>query len=323
MNSDHISRIAGIRSGADVKPSDEHDSPGLDNTATVAHVPGGDLQLGGLGNVGERDEEEPERDEEELEQDEEELGQDEEELGRELEQDEEEQDEEEPYQGGEEEEQANYLSEGNYNVVRLLGREGFYEVMRRIIRVVGRYPSMDSFPILDASDLRPFHRFSDSRFYDRDLLSLVRPNFTTYTGRHNRAIGSDEFFVGLDQIVDTMDEHDLNNPLPIALQRHPNLIHSHPFMAHRPALHAMSDIVFSYQDLMRTIAPVYNALHRELRILILYLLYIISRFDQAASYGDLVNCIKCLDLIDNVSTSLRGLMEMEYALREVAQEAGT
>ena len=83
----------------------------------------------------------------------------------------------------------------------------------------------------------------------------------------------------------------------------------------------MTDVVFMYQEIVKEISVVLNPLHRELRVLVINLMYILGRLEQAAAHGDLINCIECLDLVDNVSTSLRGLCEMEYTLREKARQA--
>ena len=208
------------------------------------------------------------------------------------------------------------------NVERLLGREGFLDVRRRIVEQYGKYPPLDTFPIHDAVNLRPYHRFDDPTLYDKDLFSLVRSNYANYPGKQARVIGSDAFFAEIDQRAEAMDRRDRGVPLPIALRRHPTLIHFHLFMAHRKTFREMSDVVFFYQDKVKAISPVHNPIHRELRALITCLLYVIGRFDQAASYGDLRTCVTCLDLMDNLATSLRGLCEVDYSVREEANKAG-
>ena len=210
------------------------------------------------------------------------------------------------------------LSSRNVNVLRLLGREDFNTAMRRIMRYVGRYPPLETFPILDGPNLRPYHRFSDPQLYDRDLLYLVRPN---YLGDKNRVVGSVAFFAELDRLVGLLDEREVDNLLPITAQRHPYLIQIHPYMNHRAALSRFSDVVFLYQDVMNQVSPVYNAWLRELRVLVKCILYVIGRMDQAASFGDLAVFIKCLDLLNNITTSFRALAEMDYALREDAYKA--
>ena len=121
--------------------------------------------------------------------------------------------------------------------------------------------------------------------------------------------------------MDLLDEREEDRPLPITAQRHPYLIRSHPYMKHRAALSRLSDVVFLYQDIMTQVSPVYNAWHREFRALVTCTLYVIGRLDQAASFGDLFVFIKCLDLLDNLTTSFRALAEMDYALREHARES--
>lgn len=209
----------------------------------------------------------------------------------------------------------------NPNVLRLLGDEGFIEVRRRILQANGQYPPLDSFPILDSSTLRPYHRFSDPALYDRELLGLVRPTYTTIMGRQDRAEGSPEFFAKVDRLLRDMDNRDEQTPLPLSLHRHPRLIHTHAFMAHRRSFRKMTEVVFLFQDITKQIAPAINPLHRELRVLVVYLMYLLGRLEQAAACDDLVNCISSLELIDNVTTSLRGLCEVGYSVREQAQKA--
>ena len=84
----------------------------------------------------------------------------------------------------------------------------------------------------------------------------------------------------------------------------------------------MTSFVLLYNEKTNEIMPTYNPLVCELRFLIIQLMYILGWLDQAASYGDLVICIKCLDLVDNVSTSLRRLCEVEYSIREQVHNKG-
>ena len=61
-------------------------------------------------------------------------------------------------------------------------------------------------------------------------------------------------------------------------------------------------------------------LHKELRNLVVSLMYLLGRFEQAAAHGDLSNCVRSLDLMDNITTTLRGLCEIEYTMREEARK---
>lgn len=205
------------------------------------------------------------------------------------------------------------------NVRRLLGRDGFLRAMRRIIRTVGRYPPLDSFPIHEAYSLRPYHRFSDATLYDKELFRLLR---RTYVARGDRPIASEAFFRELDRIMEEKDECGGDNPLSIAALRHPSLTHSHTYMAHRISLTRMTDVVHLYNEIMQELSPVYNAWHREFREITQKLLYVIGRLDQAASYGDLMISVDCLGLIDDLVTSLWSLCEIEYTAREDTQKAG-
>ena len=80
----------------------------------------------------------------------------------------------------------------------------------------------------------------------------------------------------------------------------------------------MTDVVFCFKDIVKGISPVLNPLHRELRDLVVSMLYIMGRFEQAAAHGDLFNCVESLELMDNLTTSLRGLCEVKYSIREKA-----
>ena len=115
-----------------------------------------------------------------------------------------------------------------------------------------------------------------------------------------------------------MDKRDGETPLPISFLRHPRLIHSHTFMAHRKGFCRMTDVVFQYQVIVREISAVINPLHREMRVLTASLLYLLGHLEQATVHDDLVSCIECLDLIDNITTSLRGLCDVAYSVREKA-----
>ena len=190
---------------------------------------------------------------------------------------------------------------------------------RRILQAIGQYPPLDSFPILDAPTLRPYHRFSDPALYSRELLSLVRPAYSLLTGRQDRLTGSPGFFSEVDRLLHDMDKRDGDTPLPISFLRHPRLIHSHTFMAHRKSFRRMTDVVFQYQETVREISPVINALHREVRVLTVSLLYLLGRLEQAAAHDDLISFIESLELIDNVTTSLWGLCEVAYSVRENAR----
>lgn len=205
------------------------------------------------------------------------------------------------------------------NVERLLGREGFLQAMRRIIETAGRYPPIDAFPIHDASSLRPYHRFSDPQLYDEELFHLLR---RSYLPSQDRPVGSEAFFEEVDRRMNAMNLRTRANPLPIASLRHPSLTHTHAYMAHRRSLRGMKDVVFQFNEIMEVISPVYNMWHLEFRELIKGLLYIIGRLDQAASNGDITVSVECLVLIDDVVTSLWGLCEMEYTVREEARETG-
>ena len=211
----------------------------------------------------------------------------------------------------------------NPNVVRLLGNEGFIEVRRRILQATGQYPPLDSFPTLDAPSLRPYHRFSDPALYSRELLSLVRPAYSVLTGRQDRLIGSPSFFAEVDRLLQDMDKRDGETPLPISLLRHPRLVHTHIFMAHRKSFHKMTDVVLQFQQIVRELSAVINPLHRELRVLTVSLLYLLGRLEQAAVHDDLINCVESLELIDNVTTSMRGLFEVAYSVREKAHGTST
>ena len=82
----------------------------------------------------------------------------------------------------------------------------------------------------------------------------------------------------------------------------------------------MTDVVFLFKDIVGKISPVLNPLHRELRDLVVSMLYLLGRLEQAAAHGDLQNCVEVLELVDNLSTSLRGLCEIEYTIREKARK---
>ena len=205
---------------------------------------------------------------------------------------------------------------------RLLGRDGLLDARRRIVEQYGKFPPLDTFPPHDAYNLRPYHRFYEPTLYDKNILSLVRSNHVDYLGKQNRIIGSDAFFAEVDRLAAAMDTRNKDVPLPIALRRHPVLIHSHPFMAHRKSFREMTDVIFFYQEKINAISSVHNPIHRELRAIVTSLLYVIGRFDQAASYADLRTCVMCLDLIDNLATSLRGLCETDYSVREEAYRSG-
>ena len=82
----------------------------------------------------------------------------------------------------------------------------------------------------------------------------------------------------------------------------------------------MTDVVFLFKDIVKGISPVLNPLHKELRDIVVSLLYVLGRFKQVAAYGDLLNCVESLELLDNLTTTLRGLCEVEYAIRERAHK---
>ena len=175
-----------------------------------------------------------------------------------------------------------------------------------------------SFPVLDAASLRPCHLFSDYSVINTDLFNLVRHS---YSGQSNRSVGSLDFFNEVDKQMAELDKRGNHTPLPITLIRHPGLFHSHPHMARRKSLRRLSELISEFLDMTETMAPIFNPWHREVRVLIKSLLYLIGTLDQAASHGDISISVECLDLADNVVTSLRGLCELEYAVREHAYKA--
>ena len=130
---------------------------------------------------------------------------------------------------------------------------------------------------------------------------------------------SPSFFAEVDWLLQIMDKRDGGTPLPISLLRHPRLVHSHTFMMHRKSFPKMTDVVFFYQGIVRELSSVINPLHRELIVLTVSLLYLLGRLEQAAAHDDIINCIESLDLIDNITTTLRGLCEVAYSVREKAR----
>ena len=185
-------------------------------------------------------------------------------------------------------------------------------VMRRVRKKSGRLPSLDSFPLLDAPTLRPYNRFTDPAMYDVDVLTLVRSSFSASLGSSERLIGCESFFDELDRLLTNIDGSDVNNPFPIAHRRHPRLVHSHPYMGSIDNLPHVEELVRFHMTEMDGFSLPHNSLHVEWRSFLVNAIYLLGRLELAAAYGDLVTCVDCLDLIDSVTTSLRGLCEVEY-----------
>lgn len=108
--------------------------------------------------------------------------------------------------------------------------------------------------------------------------------------------------------------------LPITHVHHPRMIHSHLYMMPKHTLPHMEQIMAIHSRKMDELSPLHNTLHREQRHLTKELFFLLGHLDEAAAYGDLTNCVECLDYVDNVTTSLRGLCETEYLAREAAKK---
>ena len=118
------------------------------------------------------------------------------------------------------------------------GREKLVRNLEEISEISGPFAWSTSFPALDAASLRPCHMFSDKSALNTDLFYLLR---RTYPGQSDRSVGTMAYFEEVDRQMAELDKRDNHTPLPIALIRHPGLIHLHPYLTHRKSLRRLSE----------------------------------------------------------------------------------